>query len=364
MTNKTLENNPQFEQLFNRITHYIEQAKATVQNSINSSMVHAYWLIGKDIVEQEQAGAHRAEYGQQIIKQLSKRLKIAYGRGFSVANLIDIRRFYSEYRTLFSAKSTTKNVKNQTLSSKLVNYSPNIQLGWSHYRELIYIDRLEARRFYEIEAINNRWSVRELKRQVGSLLYDRLAKSKDKEGLLALAHKGQEINGPSDAIKDPMVLEFLGLPESNLLIESKLEEALINNLQHFLLELGKGFAFIARQKRLTLESDHFYADLVFYHVVLKCYVIIDLKTRPLRHGDISQIQLYVNYFDREIKAADDNPTIGLILCTGKNDTMVKYLLGDDNSKIFASKYQFHLPTEKELEKELQRERKIIDSNAR
>lgn len=360
MSNKSIDHIPPFEELLRRVTSHIENAKNVVQQSINTAMVQAYWQIGKDIVEQEQAGIHRADYGQQLMEKLSKHLKALYGRGFSISNLMDIRRFYVEYKELFD--SSIKVNKLQTVSVKLAKPLSEVQLGWSHYRELMHVDRVEARQFYEIEAINNRWSVRELKRQIGSLLYDRLAKSKDKEGLLALAHQGQEISNPADAIKDPMILEFLELPESHQLIESKLEDALINNLQHFLLELGKGFAFIGRQQRLTLERDHFYADLVFYHVILKCYVIIDLKTRPLKHGDISQIQLYVNYFDEEVKTDTDNPTVGLILCTGKNETMVKYLLGKENNKIFASKYQFHLPTEAELEKEIKRELRFIKNN--
>lgn len=221
------------------------------------------------------------------------------------------------------------------------------------------VDRLEARAFYEIEAFKSNWSARELERQIASLLFDRLAKSKDKKGLMKLTSLGQEIENAEDAIKDPLILEFLGLPESHLLTESKLEEALIHNLQHFLLELGKGFAFIARQKRLTLDGDHFYTDLVFYHIILKCFVIIDIKTNKLTHADLGQMMLYVNYFDREIKTKNDNPTIGLVLCTEKSDAMVNYTLGERGKQIFTSKYQFHLPTEAELEKEIKREIKAI-----
>lgn len=334
MPKKELKVTASFEKLLNQVSLHIDQARTFVQQSINMAMVQAYWHIGKDIVEEEQAGSHRADYGEQLIDRLSLYLKEAYGRGFSTGNLKDMRRFYLIYPLLFNNERVI-DIKSQTLSGEF-NIPLKSNLGWSHYRELIYIDRNEARQFYEIEAINNDWSVRELKRQIGSLLYDRLAKSKDKEGLLALAQKGQEINKPVDAIKDPMILEFLGLPESHLLVESTLEEALINNLQKFLLELGRGFAFLDRQMRLTLEGDHFYADLVFYHIILKCYVVIDLKTKPLKHGDISQIQLYVNYFDKEIKTDTDNPTVGLILCTGKNETMVKYLLGNENNQIFTS----------------------------
>ncbi len=235
----------------------------------------------------------------------------------------------------------------------------SVNLGWIHYRALMRVDRDKARRFYEIEAEKNNWSGRELERQINSLLFDRLAKSKDKKGLMKLTCNGQEISRAEDAIKEPMVLEFLNLPESHRLVESKLEDALTGNLQNFLLELGKGFAFVPRQKRLTLDGDHFYADLVFYHTILKCYIIIDIKTKALTHADLGQILLYVNYFDQEIKMENDNPTIGLILCTNKSDAMVKYTLGEKNKQVFASKYQFHLPTEKELEAELKREIKQI-----
>lgn len=237
--------------------------------------------------------------------------------------------------------------------SDLLPLTPN--LSWSHYVELMSVSRHEARQFYALETSKNNWNVRELRRQISSFLFDRLLKSKNKEKVLQLACKGQEINTPEDAIKEPLVLEFLGAPEPHKLSESKLETALINNLQNFLLELGKGFAFVGRQKRITFDNDHYYADLVMYHVILKCYVIIDLKTHKVTHADLGQMLLYVNYFDQEIKMENDNPTIGLILCTKKSDAMVKYLLGEKNKQIFASTYQFHLPTEKELEVELKKE---------
>jgi len=217
------------------------------------------------------------------------------------------------------------------------------------------VGKPEARAFYEIEALENHWSTRELERQINSLLYERLAMSKDKKGLMRLATKGQEVQQATDVFKDPVVMEFLGMPESPKLAETKLEHALINHLQAFLLELGKGFAFVARQKRLTLDGDHFYADLIFYHTVLKCYVIIDLKTRKLTHGDLGQLQMYVNYYDRECLTEGDNPTIGLILCAEKNDAVVRYTLGDKQRKVFASRYKLYLPTEAELREEIRRE---------
>jgi len=235
-------------------------------------------------------------------------------------------------------------------------------LAWSLYRHLLRVDRPEARAFYEIEALQNNWSARELERQINSLLYERLALSRDKKGLLRLAKKGQEIEGPLDVFKDPLVLEFLKIPATAKLVESDLEAALLNELQAFLLELGKGFAFLARQERITLDGDHFYIDLVFYHTVLKCYVLVDLKVRKLNHEDLGQFQLYLNYYDRERRTPGDNPTLGLILCTDKNDAMVRYTLGEEQQKkIFTSRYKLHLPSEAELKAELLRELKTIEA---
>ena len=333
--------------LYNKVISHIDSARQVVNHTVNSEMVKAYWLIGQEIVVDEQSGHSRAEYGQSIIQQLSIRLKKQYGKGFSVDVLERTRNFYLIYHV------DNPHPNSATVSRKFHPYNP--ALSWSHYVELIRIPRDEARCFYQVEAVKNRWSVRELKRQVGSLLYDRISKSKDTDALTQLASEGQEIIKPRDAIKDPLVLEFLGIPASHKLIESHLEQAIIDNLQHFLLELGTGFAFIGRQQRLSFDGDHYYADLVFYHVILKCYVIIDIKTKALSHGDLGQMLLYVNYYDQEIKATNDNPTIGLVLCTQKSDMMVKYTLGDKAEQIFASRYQLHLPTEEELEIELRRE---------
>ncbi len=346
---------PNVDGLYQRISLYLHQAKHNVLRSIDTELLTAYWSIGKEIVEEEQKGLERAEYGKAIIRQLSGRLIKEFGRGYSETNLATIRKFYLTYSGHSNILHAVRTKSSSPLSSPL-----QAQLSWTHYRLLMRVPSAEARAFYEIEAIQNKWSSRELERQIGSLLFERLAKSKDKEGLLSLACKGQEIINPTDAIKDPIILEFLGLPESHRLVESDLEQALISNLQHFLLELGKGFAFVSRQKRITLDGDHFYADLVFYHTILKCYIIVDLKTRKLSHADLGQIQLYVNYFDQEIATEGDNPTIGLILCTQKNDAVVKYTLGEKSQQIFASKYQFHLPTEQELEAELRREVRLIN----
>jgi predicted nuclease of restriction endonuclease-like (RecB) superfamily len=333
--------------VYQRIAEYLQTVRYTILQTINTEMVLVYWRIGKEIIDQEQYGEVRAAYGEELIRNLSKKLTNEFGKGYSVSNLRNMRQFYLSYQDEI----------HQTVSGELL-FIPKV--SWSKYCLLMQIKYKEARAFYEQEALNNKWSVRELDRQIGSLLYERLAKSKDKQGLMKLSIKGQEIEKPEDAIKDPIILEFLNIPEAHQMVESKLEEALITNLQHFLLELGKGFAFVARQKRITLDGNNFYADLVFYHTILKCYVVLDIKTHKLNHGDLGQIQFYVNYFDQEIVTEGDNPTIGLVLCTDKSDAMVKYTLGTQNTQIFASKYQFHLPTEDELAAELKKEIKDIN----
>ena len=338
------------DQLYQKIALHIEQAKSSVQRTVDTEMVRAYWLIGRDLVEEEQKGKKRAQYGSFLLAELSVRLTQKYAKGFGLSTLKDIRQFYLVYHNYDPICHALRGELKQ-------GFSPS--LGWIHYRALMRVERLEARSFYEIEAEQNKWSGRELERQIGSLLFDRLYASRDKKGLMRLAKRGQEIIGPGDAIKEPVILEFLGLPESHRLVESKLENLLIDNMQSFLLELGKGFAFIARQKRLSFEGQHFYADLVFYHAILKAYVIVDLKIRPLSHADLGQMQLYVNYFDMEVRTKGDNPTIGLILCTKQSKGMVKYFFGNKKHNVFASKYQFHLPTESELEVELKRELKAI-----
>ncbi len=383
--------------VYERIREILESAKAGVARSVNTTQVVANWLIGKEIAEEEQRGKKRADYGQELLKTLSSQLGIQFGRGFSVSALQYMRAFFLTFPHLLEkqhalrvefagdrrggkkqhaarvkSKTRMKAVKPAesaaiTVNSRSGDWQPgqlHPNLSWTHYRTLLRVESADARSFYEIEAIQNNWSTRELERQINSLLYDRLALSKDKKGLMHLAKKGQEITKPEDVFKDPVVMEFLGLPESPRLQESDLETALINNLQAFLLELGKGFAFVSRQERITLDGDHFYIDLVFYHVVLKCYVLIDLKVDKLTHADLGQLQLYVNYYDRERCTAGDNPTLGLILCTDKNDAVVKYTLGPEQSKqIFTSRYKLHLPSEAELREELQREVRQLTSAA-
>ena len=339
------------EPLYERIHAILAAARTNVVRTVNTEMVRAYWLIGREIVEEEQAGQTRAAYGGDVIAQISARLQAGFGKGFTQTNIKYMRLFYLAYPQLLNAEQIRHSLSDEFKATGTLN--PN--LSWTHYRLLTRIMSPHARSFYELEADSNHWSVRELERQISSLLFERLALSRDKQGLMALATQGQEIQTPEDAIKDPVVLEFLGLPESSKLVESDLEEALLTNLQAFLLEMGKGFAFVARQQRLTLDGDHFYVDLVFYHAVLKCYVLVDLKTGKLTHGDMGQMQFYVNYYDAERRTEGDNATIGLILCADKNEAVVRYTLGEANAQIFASRYQLHLPSEQELAEELRRE---------
>jgi predicted nuclease of restriction endonuclease-like (RecB) superfamily len=370
-------------ELLARIRGIWERSRAQAARSVNTAHVCANWLIGQQIVEAEQGGAQRAGYGQALLKTLADRLTAEFGAGFSLTALKHMRGFYQGFphllekghavRDLLSeapspAPAAKKGHARRDLSSAAAApWRPGAlhqALAWTHYRALLKVTRREARDFYEIEAVKNAWSARQLERQMASLLFERLAKSRDKQGVLALASEGLEPTQPAELIKDPYVLEFLGLPESPRLHEARLEEALISQLQGFLLELGSGFAFVGRQLRLTLDSDHFYPDLVFYHVKLKCYVIIDLKVGKLDHADLGQMQLYVNWYDRELLGAGDNPTIGLILCTEKNDAVVRYVLADKSRQIFASRYQLYLPTEAELQDELKRELARVEMRER
>ena len=294
-------------------------------------MTKTYFLIGKRIVEEEQDGNKRAEYGKKLMKTLSEKLTKEFGRGFSQRNLEQMRTFYLRYSI------------SQTVSAEF-------KLSWSHYLILMRMEDINARKFYEIEAIQNNWSLRELKRQVNSALYERLVLSKDKEKVKELAVEGQIIEKPQDIIKDPYILEFLGLDEKSDYSENKLEIEIINKLEMFLLELGKGFTFVGRQVRFTFDERHFRVDLVFYNRLLKCFVLIDLKIGEVTHQDLGQMQMYVNYYDRCIKLPDENDTIGIIICKDKNDTLVKLTLPKDNNQIFASRYTTILPSLDEFKK--------------
>ena len=368
---------PSSDGLFDRVMNILERARTQVVHAVNSSMVIAYWLIGREIVQAIQGGDERAEYGKQIIKDLSVRLNKNYGKGFSTSNLWYFRQFYVVYsnrepmilhKPCGESDSVEKLHKPCGVLDDLslaVEKSDPIQgfspaLSWSHYRTLSKIKNKNERLFYEIEAGKEGWSVPVLERQIHSFLFARLLKSRDKNGVLKLATEGQAVKNPADTIKDPYILDFLGLPDLKQLHESELESAIIENIQSFLLELGKGFAFVARQKRLQYEDEFFYVDLVFYNCILKCYLLIDLKIGKLAHQDVGQMDSYIRMFDDLIIAKDDNPTIGLILCSEKNEAIARYSVLNNNKQLFASKYTIYLPTEEELKRELERERRLIE----
>lgn len=332
--------------VYDRIRKIIDSARARIAATVNFEMVQAYWLVGREMVEEEQRGSKRAKYGTSLIEEFSRRLTAEYGKGWSPSQLWHLRQFFLEFQDRCFKISHTACATSGFL------HTLRAELSWSHYRLLMRVDDPRTRSFYEVECAKSHWSTRELERQIAALLYERLALSKDKKAVRHLAKKGQEIQKYEDLLKDPYVLEFTRLPAAAKLYESDLEEALINNLSQFLLELGRGFTFVARQKRLTLEGDHFFVDLVFYNTVLRCYLLIDLKVGKLTHQDLGQMQMYVHFYDREVKGARDNPTAGLILCSDKKDAVVRYTLPVGKRQIFASKYKLYLPTEEELREEL------------
>lgn len=337
-----------YNHLLNKIAEILVEARGKVVREINKAQVLAYREIGREIVEFEQKGKVRAGYGEELLKRLSVDMTARFGKGFSRSNLQNMRLFYLAYpkcQTL-SGKSETLSRKSQIRQTPSDEFEP--MLSWSHYCELLKVEEPLARSFYEQESIQNNWSVRELKRQINSMLFERLALSKDTKAIMNIAKKGQIIEKPEDAIKDPYILEFLNLKEEIFYAENQLEQALIDKLQYFLLELGKGFTFVARQKRITITNRHYYVDLVFYNRILKCFVLIDLKTGELDHSDIGQMNFYLNYFKENKKQEDENDPIGLILCAKKDDIFAKYVLGGLNNKVFASKYKLALPSEKEL----------------
>lgn len=356
--------------LYRQVREILEQARVAAARSVNTGMVRAYWLIGRKVIEEEQQGSTRAGYGDELIEQLSARLRVDFGRGFNPSNLRYMRLFYLAYPNLLAREIhhavRDKSGRGEGDGPTVADRDPdrgtlNPDLSWTHYRLLTKVESPLARDFYEIEAVRNHWTSRELERQINSLLFERLARSRDKAGLMRLALEGQETQSAEDVFKDPMVFEFAGIPESPRMVESELEEALITNLQTFLLEMGKGFAFVGRQRRITLDGDHFYIDLIFYHVILKCYILIDLKVEKLNHADVGQMQLYVNYYDETQRTTGDGPTLGLILCVEKNDLVVRYTLGKENRRIFASRYKLHLPSEEELAEEIRRELRGVRS---
>jgi predicted nuclease of restriction endonuclease-like (RecB) superfamily len=350
---------------YRSIKTILEKARKSAYRAVNFAMVQAYWNVGRLIVEDEQKGKAKAEYGKFLIKELSKKLIQDFGKGFSEQNLRNFRQFYLAFPIhhamsgkLEKEHKVPSKTKNQ--DSNEIRYALRSELSWTHYRLLMRIEKESVRRFYMEECIQNNWSSRQLERQINSFYYERILSSKNKE--LVRRETLDHGNGmqPEDIIKDPYVLEFLELRENRDYLENELEQGLINNLHDFLLELGKGFSFVARQKRITVDGDHFYIDLVFYNYILKCFVLVDLKVGKLTHQDIGQMDFYVRYFEQEIKLLEDNPTIGLILCAEKNESMAKYTLLQNNKNIFASKYKLYLPTEEELIEELERGRRYLE----
>jgi len=325
---------------FETIRKILNDARSNAYRAVNFTMVQAYWNTGRVIVEEEQRGKDRAGYGEHLIAELSRKLSQEFGKGFNERNLWYMKNFFLTFPKVNALRS---------------------ELTWTHYRLLLKIGREEARNFYMLEVVDNGWSTRELERQINSLLFERLALSREKEEVLEIAKKGQQISKASDIVKDPYVVEFLGLAENKKLLEKELEQALIDHLQDFLLELGKGFTFVARQKRITLEDDHFYVDLVFYNRLARCFVLIDLKVGKMTHQDIGQMQMYVNYYKRTQMVEGENEPIGIILCAEKNNAVVKFTLPEEQKQIFVSKYKLYLPTEEELRQEILKEKELFET---
>ncbi len=317
--------------LYNKIAELLKDARSKVVQTVNKTMVYTYFEIGRMIIEEEQAGKERAVYGKQLLQGLSKKLTVEFGKGFSLTNIKQMRSFYLIYS------------KGQTLSDEF-------RLSWSHYLKLMRMDNEKERKFYEIEAYENNWSLKEFQRQFDTALYERLVLSRDKKGVKELSEKGQIVEKPKDSLKDPYILEFIGLPEDAKYSENELEQRIIDKLEHFLLELGKGFTFVGRQVRFTFDDKHFRIDLVFYNRLLQCFVLIDLKIGEISHQDLGQMQMYVNHYDRNVKLENENKTIGIILCRTKNETLVEMTLPENNEQIFASKYMTILPSKEELKK--------------
>lgn len=325
--------------IFEEVRKILQEARNKVYKATNNAMVEAYWNIGRIIVE-KQSGNEKAEYGTALLKNLSKEMTKEFGKGFTVANLKNMRQFYLTFPKSYALRS---------------------ELSWTHYRLLMRVENENARNFYIEETIKSNWSTRQLERQITTLFYERILSSKNKEKVSQEIYKLEpKKNRPEDIIKDPYVLEFLGLPENIDFLEKNLEQSLINHLQKFLLELGRGFSFVARQKRITFDGRHFYIDLVFYNYILKCFVLIDLKLGDLTHQDLGQMQMYVHYFQEEMMNEGDNPPIGIVLCADKSDSIVKYTLPKGEKQIFASKYMLYLPSEEELLLELRKEYDILE----
>ena len=331
----------------------VRYARSLATKQVNQIQTMTYYALGRWIVEEQQNGSNRAEYGARVIERLSEALTAEFGRGFSRENLKNARKFYQVYQGRISQTVFTlfAEEKSQTVFTQFEK-NPFFELSWSHYLILMRANSEEERNFYEIEAAKGNWSVRTLQRQYGSSLYERLLLSADKDKVFELSTKGHVVQRPEDAVKDPYALEFLGLQEKTDYTETELESRIIDHLQEFLMEMGKGFTFVGRQVRFTFDEDHFRVDLVLYKRLLRCFVLIDLKTEKLKHQDLGQMQMYVNYYDRFEKTEEENPTIGILLCSDKNDAMVELTLPEDTN-IYASKYELYFPDKKILQKKLQ-----------
>ncbi|MCY6354379.1 PDDEXK nuclease domain-containing protein [Clostridium sp. ZS2-4] len=331
-------------EVYKSIKQTIDEARSKVYSSVNFYMVQAYWNIGRLIFE-AQDGKERAEYGEQLIKNLSKELTKEFGKGFTPTNLKTMRKFYMVFQNSHALRD---------------------QLSWTHYRLLLKVDDNNKRDFYIDECIKSNWSTRQLERQINSFYYERLLSTQEsnKEEVRNEIKELEPSKNINDMVKDPYILEFLNLKENKKFLERDLEQGLIDNLQEFLLELGKGFSFVGRQRRITADGEHFYVDLVFYNYLLKCFVLIDLKLGKLTHQDIGQMDFYVRYYEKEVKGEDDNPTIGIILCSEKNETIVKYSILEESKQIFASKYMLYMPTEEELKREINKDREILELEER
>jgi predicted nuclease of restriction endonuclease-like (RecB) superfamily len=356
-------------EFYQAVIDVLQNARRKSYRAVNFIMVEAYWNIGRMIVEEEQQGKKRAGYGEALMRNLSERLTLDFGKGFNVSNLWAFKQFHLAFpilRTVCGESSETHlslQQKDSNVPALSIPYALRRELTWSHYRLLIRIEKQEARQWYMNEAAEQNWSVRALERQINSLYYERLKMSRDKEPVIKEMQEKTKtlVSTPKDFIKDPYVLEFLGLKDDPNFRESDLEQAIIGKLQAFMLELGKGFAFVARQQRISTDTKDFFIDLVFYNYLLKCFVLIDLKTGELTHQDIGQMDMYVRLYEDKYKSRDDNPTIGIILCTDKDETVVKYSVLKENKQLFASKYKLYLPTEQELIDEIEREKAMIVS---
>ena len=337
--------------LVDTISQIIVSAQNSIAKTVNKTMIFTYWNVGKYIVEFEQNGEKRAEYGTELLKKIGLDLTARIGKGFSWRNLYNMKRFYIEFPILQTLSAKSSIDKLQTSSAKLENdilIKSIDKLNWSHFVRLLSVKDNDERNFYIIETAQNKWSERELDRQINSSLFERLVLSRNKKKVKELSEKGQLIKTEKDILKDPLVLEFLNIRQDSSYSENDLETAIIENLGKFLLELGKGFSFVSRQQRISSGTEHFYIDLVFYNRLLRSFVIIDLKIGKLKHQDIGQMQMYVNYYDREIKTKDENPTIGIILCKENDDFVVEYTLPENNKQIFTNEYKLYLPDKKEL----------------